>query len=193
MLTTDGSSAGFYEQGVIDNMIRIAIEKGVPVIDAYNMATINVARYYNIEYLHGNIATGRIANINFLSHETNPTPVSVLAKGKWVKRDGKNLSDVLYQSLDWEEFELEPLELEWEPTVDDLQFSMPFGITMENAVITKPYSISIDVSNDTITNSKDECSLCLWTVMENGESIRLSKDLLKTYLDLQALFHIQVI
>ena len=66
MLTTDGSAAEFYEQGVIDNMIRIAIEKGVPVIDAYNMATINVARYYNIEYLHGNIATGRIANINFL-------------------------------------------------------------------------------------------------------------------------------
>ena len=33
------------------------------------------------------------------SHETNPTPVSVLAKGKWVKRDGKNLSDDLYQSL----------------------------------------------------------------------------------------------
>ena len=167
MLTTDGSSAGFYEQGVIDNMIRIAIEKGVPVIDAYNMATINVARYYNIEYLHGNIATGRIANINFLSHETNPTPVSVLAKGKWVKRDGKNLSDVLYQSLDWEEFELEPLELEWELTVDDLQFSMPFGITMENAVITKPYSISIDVSNDTITNSKDECFFML--VDRNGK------------------------
>ena len=33
------------------------------------MATINVARYYNIEYLHGNIATGRIANINFLTDE----------------------------------------------------------------------------------------------------------------------------
>ena len=49
-----------------------------------------------------------------LSDETNPTPVSVFAKGKWVKRDGKNLSDVLYQSLDWEEFDLEPLELDWE-------------------------------------------------------------------------------
>ena len=109
MLTTDGSSAGFYEQGIIDNMIRIAIEKGVPVIDAYNMATINVARYYNIEYLHGNIATGRIANINFLTNETNPTPISVLAKGKWVKRDGKNQSDRLYQPLEWSEFELEPI------------------------------------------------------------------------------------
>ena len=32
---------------------------------------------------------------------------------------------------------------------------------MENAVITKPYSISIDVSNDTITISKMNVSLCL--------------------------------
>ena len=80
MFTTDGSTASFYEHGIIDNMIKIAIEKGVPVIDAYNMATINVARYYNIEYLHGNIATGRVANINFLTDERNPTPVSVLAK-----------------------------------------------------------------------------------------------------------------
>ena len=57
----------FMSKESLINMIRIAIEKGVPVIDAYNMATINVARYYNIEYLHGNIATGRIANINFLT------------------------------------------------------------------------------------------------------------------------------
>ena len=56
----------FYEHGFIDVLIKIAIDHGVPIIDAYNMATINVARYYNIEYLHGNIATGRVANINFL-------------------------------------------------------------------------------------------------------------------------------
>lgn len=166
MLTSDGSSAEFYEQGIIDNMIRIAIEKGVPVIDAYNMATINVARYYNIEYLHGNIATGRIANINFLTDEKNPTPVSVLAKGKWVKRDGKNQSD-LYQSLAWDEFGLEPLKLEWDLTMDDLQFSMPVGIIMENAVITKPYSISTDVSYDQLKNSKDECFFML--IDRNGK------------------------
>ena len=91
--TTDGSPPSFYEHGFIDVLIKIAIEHGVPIIDAYNMATINVARYYNIEYLHGNIATGRVANINFLTDETNPAPVSVLAKGKWVKRDGVVLED----------------------------------------------------------------------------------------------------
>ncbi|MGA9227004.1 MAG: amidohydrolase family protein, partial [Mesobacillus sp.] len=144
MMTTDGASTAFYENGVIDELIRIAIGKGVPVIDAYNMATINVARYYNFEHLHGNIATGRIANINILSNELEPTPVSVLAKGQWVKRNGEAIE--VTNELDWSELGFEPLKMDWELTLDDMQFSMPFGIKMENSVITKPYSISIDVS-----------------------------------------------
>lgn len=159
MFNTDGSSASFYEQGIIDNMIRIAIEKGIPVVDAYNMATINVARYYNLEYLHGNIATGRVANINFLTDEKNPTPISVLAKGKWVKRDGISIEQ--YADIQWNDHGLEPLEIDWELTADDLQFSMPFGIKMESSVITKPYSISIDVSYDQISDSHDECFFML--------------------------------
>ncbi|MFE8701314.1 adenine deaminase C-terminal domain-containing protein [Cytobacillus sp. FJAT-54145] len=159
MFNTDGSSASFYEQGLIDHMIRIAIEKGVPVIDAYNMGTINVARYYNLEYLHGNIATGRVANINFLTDEKNPTPISVLAKGKWVKRDHKKLDE--YKDLNWNELGFGPLQLDWDLTVDDLQFSMPFGIKMENSVITKPYSIAIDASLEELSMEHDECFFML--------------------------------
>lgn len=154
IFTTDGSSSTFYEQGIIDQMIRIAIEKNVPIIDAYNMATINVARYYNIEYLHGNIATGRVANINFLEDEKNPTPISVLAKGKWIKRDGKEIE--AFTPIPWSEHGLEQLEIDWELTMDDLQFSMPFGIEMKNAVITKPYSILIDISRDELEKAHDE-------------------------------------
>ncbi|WP_042357553.1 adenine deaminase C-terminal domain-containing protein [Bacillus rubiinfantis] len=155
MLNTDGSTAPFYEQGITDMVIRIALEKGVPVIDAYNMATINIARYYNIAHLHGNIATGRIANINFLSSPNNPTPVSVLAKGIWVKRNGVKVSDA-YMPIDWSKYGLKPLQLDWNLTSDDLQFSMPFGIKMENSVITKPYSITLDVSNDELATDHDE-------------------------------------
>jgi len=160
MFNTDGASSTFYEQGVTDAMIRIAIEKGIPIIDAYNMATVNIARYYNIDHLHGNIATGRVANINFLSSIENPTPVSVLAKGKWVKRDGNPVRDA-YPSISWDEYELKPLEVDWELSLDDLQFSMPFGIKMENAVITKPYSISIDASDDELSSNNDECFFSL--------------------------------
>lgn len=165
IMTTDGASSAFYENGMMDKLITIAIQKGVPIIDAYNMATINVARYYNFEHLHGNIATGRVANINFLSDEREPTPVSVLAKGQWVKRDGK-LDDVASE-IDWSEFGLEPLVLDWDLELDDMQFSMPFGIKMENAVITKPYSISIDVSADELPASHDECFFML--VDKNGK------------------------
>ncbi|MDQ6595593.1 adenine deaminase [Bacillus salipaludis] len=154
MFTTDGSTSNFYEQGIIDQMIRIAIEKDVPSIDAYNMATINVARYYNIEHLHGSIATGRVANINFLSSIEDPTPISVLAKGKWVKRDGKQTE--VNAEINWPDFGLKPLELDWNLSIDDLQFSMPFGIKMENSVITKPYSIAIDVSGDELPTNHDE-------------------------------------
>ncbi|WHZ03465.1 adenine deaminase C-terminal domain-containing protein [Neobacillus sp. YX16] len=159
MFNTDGSTSTFYEQGINDQMIRIAIEKGVPVIDAYNMATVNIARYYNIDHLHGNIATGRVANINFLSSIENPTPHSVLAKGKWVKRDGQVMD--AYHSINWDEYGLKPMELDWALSVDDLQFSMPFGIKMENSVITKPYSIAIDASGDELSTDHDECFFTL--------------------------------
>jgi adenine deaminase len=157
---TDGASSTFYELGITDQMIRIAIEKGVPIIDAYNMATINIARYYNIAHLHGNIATGRVANINFLSNIENPTPVSVLAKGKWVKRDGVKVEGA-YSPMNWDEYGLKPMELDWNLSMDDLQFSMPFGIKMENSVITKPYSISMDVSGDELSTDHDECFFTL--------------------------------
>ncbi|MEH7299209.1 adenine deaminase C-terminal domain-containing protein [Neobacillus drentensis] len=160
LFNTDGSSSAFYEQGITDHMIRMAIEKGVPIIDAYNMATVNIARYYNIDHLYGNIATGRVANINFLSSIENPTPVSVLAKGKWVKRDGVKVEEA-YPGVDWKNYGLKPMELDWELSMDDLQYSMPFGIKMENSVITKPYSISIDVSGDELPPDHDECFFTL--------------------------------
>ncbi|MFB5197927.1 adenine deaminase C-terminal domain-containing protein [Neobacillus sp. KR4-4] len=170
MLNTDGASSTFYEQGVTDMTIRIAIEKGVPVIDAYNMATVNIARYYKIEHLHGTIATGRVANINFLTSIEDPTPKSVLAKGKWVKRDGNPILDA-YPPITWDEYGLKPLEVDWDLTLDDLQFSMPFGIKMENAVITKPYSISIDASGDELSSNHDEC---YFTLMDRNGKWRIN-------------------
>ncbi|MEC5272906.1 adenine deaminase C-terminal domain-containing protein [Caldifermentibacillus hisashii] len=164
MLTTDGSPPSFYEQGVIDCLIKIAIEKGVPPIDAYLMATYNPAKYYQFDHLHGLIATGRTADINFLEKIDQPTPVSVLAKGVWVKRDSKPVENEQNISLD--HFGFQPLQIDWDLTMTDLQFSMPFGIQLENSVITKPYSISIDVDRDEIDDPQDECFFM--TVDEKG-------------------------
>lgn len=58
-------------------------------------------------------------------------------------------------------FGLEPLHLDWDLTSDDFQFSMPFGIEMVNSVITKPYSISLDVQGESLSEEHDESFLIL--------------------------------
>jgi adenine deaminase len=165
IFTTDGSTPAFYESGIIDHMIKIAIDKGVPIEDAINMGTINVARHYNIQHLHGMIATGRVANINFLEDKHNPVPVSVLAKGKWVKKDGMKINS--FEDIPWEKHDFTPMTFDWDLTQDDLQFSMPLGMNMENAVLMKPYSISIDISVDQLSTEHDESFLML--IDRNGK------------------------
>ncbi|WP_454016047.1 adenine deaminase C-terminal domain-containing protein [Bacillus sp. Marseille-Q7846] len=159
MLTTDGSHPSFYENGMTNIMISTAIKQGVPVIDAYHMASYNIARYYNMEHLHGSIATGRIANINILESKENPVPTSVIAKGQWVKRDGVNTHKSLH--IDWNECKVTSLTLDWSIEKEDMIFSNNTGIHLLNNVITKPYVSEIDLDCDELSINHDECFLMM--------------------------------
>ncbi|OEH93395.1 adenine deaminase [Bacillus solimangrovi] len=159
IFTTDGSPPSFYEDGLIDEMIRIAIDRGVPEIEAYQMASYNVAKHYNIDHMHGMIGPGRIAHLNILEDPKQPKPISVLAKGKWVRRNDKP-QDVFHK-IDWGKYDFTPLRLDWDLSMDDMQFSMPFGVEMVNSVITKPYSITLDASVDKLSHENDESFLML--------------------------------
>ncbi|QWH06991.1 adenine deaminase C-terminal domain-containing protein [Bacillus mycoides] len=159
MFTTDGSHPSFYENGMTNRMIEIAIKQGMPVIDAYNMASYNIARYYNMEHLHGAIATGRIANINILESKENPIPISVIAKGKWMKRDGINKNASLH--IDWSKFKVTPLSLDWSLKKEDMIFSETTGIKLLNDVISKPYVTEIDLNGEELSIEHDECFLMM--------------------------------
>src|SRR5699024_6387526 len=98
-MTTDGSTPAFYEYGMMNQCIKIAIEQGIPLAEAYQMATFNVARHFNMEEQVGSIGPGRIAHINILQAKDNPDPVSVLAKGKWILFDGKK--QTACPKIDW--------------------------------------------------------------------------------------------
>lgn len=159
ILTTDGSHPSFYESGMTNVMIATTIKQGVPIIDAYHMASYNIARYYNMEHLHGSIATGRIANINILECKENPVPISVIAKGKWVKRDGINKNELL--QIDWSKFKVTPLLLDWSIEKEDMIFSHKVGIQLLNNVITKSYMTEIDLNDDELSLDHDECFLMM--------------------------------
>ncbi|WP_346817285.1 adenine deaminase C-terminal domain-containing protein [Bacillus paramobilis] len=159
ILTTDGSHPSFYENGMTNVMISTAIKQGVPIIDAYHMASYNIARYYNMEHLHGSIATGRIANINILESKENPVPISVIAKGKWGKRDGVNKNESV--QIDWSKFKVTPLLLDWSIEKEDMIFSHKMGIQLLNNVITKPYMTDVDLNRDKLSLDHDECFLMM--------------------------------
>ncbi|MEK4520759.1 adenine deaminase C-terminal domain-containing protein [Psychrobacillus sp. FSL W7-1493] len=163
MMTTDGSTPSFHTDGVMDKCIQVALDAGVDPIDAYLMASFNVAKYYNLSNLHGVIATGRLATLNFLEDERNPVPIAVLSKGVWLRKDGEKVRGL--EEVDWSN--MPPLQLDFDLTDSDFQFSMPFGIEMVNDVITKPYSISVDTTDNELSQSHDQSFLLL--IDRNGK------------------------
>lgn len=157
MMTTDGSTPSFHLDGVMDKCIRAALEAGVPPIDAYQMASYNVARYYDMTDLHGFIATGRYATLNFLEDELSPVPTDVLSKGKWLKRE--NESAVPFPTIDWSI--IEAFAPDFDLDESDFNFTELIGIEMLNDVITKPYNVTIDTSEEKLADDHDESFLML--------------------------------
>lgn len=157
MYTTDGSTPSFIEKGLINQCIEIAIRAGVPVIEAYRMATYNVASYYGMDELLGSIAPGRLAHINVLFAKEDPHPLSVLAKGQWVVRDGAVLEQ--NQQIHWQGDGGNRLNLDWDINEDDLQFSIPIGLDMVNSVIIKPFAIQVDITGEELPADNEDAFL----------------------------------
>lgn len=159
LLTTDGSSASFYKDGVMDKLIQIAIDHGVPFIEAVHMCTYNVARHLRMDDILGMIAPGRIANINLLTSLTNSLPKAVLAKGEWVRINDQACFPK--GEFPWESYGFEPLKINWDLKRDDFHFSIPIGVEMVNDVIVKPYYISQDLTVENLNENGDECFFIL--------------------------------
>ncbi len=138
-MTTDGSTPLYYEKGVMDAVIKIALDQGVEPIDAYLMASSNIAMHYGFQNELGVIAPGRIAHLNILESIHEPVPSGVIAKGEWVVKEQAPVYDY-FGSFDLKE-ELPTLETDWTLTEDMLEPEENTGIDMVNAVITKPFEM----------------------------------------------------
>ena len=163
MMTTDGSTPSFHIDGVMDKCIQVALDAGVTPIDAYLMASYNVARYYDMTDLHGIIATGRYATLNILEDEHNPVPTDVLSKGVWLKRNGKDTEP--FQQLDWSG--IKSFAPSFTLDESDFIFDDKIGIEMVNDVITKPYEVTIDTTVRKLSKDHDESFLML--IDRNGK------------------------
>jgi adenine deaminase len=92
MLTCDGSMPAFIEaHGFVDHALRVALERGVPPVEAYRMATLNPAAYYGLDADLGGIAPGRYADLCVLGDLAEPRPEMVIARGRLAAREGRLL------------------------------------------------------------------------------------------------------
>lgn len=91
--TDDRHPEDILKDGHIDNNIRIAIRHGVDPVKAIQMATLNVARCYNLERV-GGIAPGYKADLVVLNDLEKVEVYQVYKHGRLVAREGKALFDI---------------------------------------------------------------------------------------------------
>jgi adenine deaminase len=95
MLTADGSMPAFVrDHGFVDHLLRVALDRGVPPVDAYRMVTLNAATYFGRDDDLGGIAPGRYADICILSDLSQPRPQRVVARGRLAAEEGRLLATV---------------------------------------------------------------------------------------------------
>jgi len=159
LVTTDGSTPSFYKAGLMDETIRLMLAAGIAPEEAYRIASYNAARHFNLDHLLGSIAPGRIAHLNILEAKDKPTPVDVVARGTWVRKNDIPCYPV--EALD-RAIDLMPAsQVGLELTEQDFSFSMPVGLEMVNSVIMKLYQVEHDTSMQVLPAGCNESFLML--------------------------------
>jgi adenine deaminase len=101
LFTADGASPDtIAEHGYFDGLLRLAVEAGVPAIQAIRMATSNAATYLQLDDHLGGVAPSRLADLALLPDLTSFRPQSVVAGGRVVAREGE-LAEPM-PGIDWE-------------------------------------------------------------------------------------------
>jgi adenine deaminase len=106
LFTTDGPSPdSIAENGYLDNLLRMAVEAGVPPVKAIQMATVNPAAYLHLDDHLGGIAPGRLADLVLLADLSSFRPQLVIAGGKVAAREGELVEPV--PGIDWDSLGLQ--------------------------------------------------------------------------------------
>lgn len=107
VMTTDGPAPQHIaEQGFVDGLLRVAVENGVPPMQALQMATINPATLLRLDDSLGGIAPGRRADLLLLPDLVSFLPKVVVARGEVVAESGELLAPL--PALDWDRYGSRP-------------------------------------------------------------------------------------
>lgn len=89
--TDDKHAHEIQAEGHINYNVHRAIARGIPPMQAIQMATINAARHFRMEDEIGSITPGRLADILLLPDLVNMEPQQVYYEGRLVSQNGEML------------------------------------------------------------------------------------------------------
>ena len=117
LFTTDGPAPdALSEHGYLDNLLRMAVEAGVPPVQAVRMATVNAATYLHLDDHLGGIAPGRLADLVLLPDLSSFRPQLVITSGKVAAREGALVAPM--PGIDWKSLGLQ-LKFRQGPWIED--------------------------------------------------------------------------
>ncbi|ENH97734.1 adenine deaminase [Gracilibacillus halophilus YIM-C55.5] len=94
LVTDDVYPQTLVEKGQLNHVVRRAMEEGVDPVEAIQMATINVARYYHMDKERGSVTPGKIADIIIFDDLATIEPDTVITKGQVVVANGQLIFDM---------------------------------------------------------------------------------------------------
>jgi adenine deaminase len=90
IMTTDGPAPQFVEEhGLVDGMLRVAVDNGVSPMQALQMVTINPATLFRIDGQVGGIGIGRRADLLLLPDLASFRPQTVITRGRVAAKSGR--------------------------------------------------------------------------------------------------------
>ena len=98
LCSDDRQPKTIFEEGHIDNHLRICVEEGLDAITAIQMATLNTAEAFRI-FDRGAIKPGNRADIVLLDNLKNFTVDKVFIDGELVAENGKYLPEIIPQDI----------------------------------------------------------------------------------------------
>lgn len=94
LVTDDIYPETLVQKGQINHVVRRAIEEGVDPVIAIKLATLNTARYFNLDRDYGSLAPGKVADIILLDNLETVEPTDVFVKGTHVVKNKAFIQEV---------------------------------------------------------------------------------------------------
>lgn len=143
MCTDDKLPHEIVAEGHIDHNIRVAVQSGIPVTVAIQMATVNCAQHFRIDDMVGSVAPGRYADIALVSDLEAFKVERVLIGGRIVAQDGELIEEPARSELP--HWALDTVRLRRKLTPEDFRIACARSGSKAKALVIDIEQASVDL------------------------------------------------